>query len=517
VAAGRTAAQTAHRDRLGDAAIAELEAHRNLPYGLTRRELEVLTLISGGLSNPEIAARLVTSRSTVSTHVENLLRKLGQSTRSGAAALALDQKLCCLPIPGGAGGFEDLSLGKLEDGRETPRSERRRIERRPLTLGLLLPTAESAGAERDAALNGTKLAVAQINAQGGLGGRALAVDPVEVDIDDVACVRGGLRELVERDADAVVFPYSYVKDPAQFEEVIAYGCPVLSTHSPEMLVRRVSDEPEAYRHFFNVTPSEIHYGNRFLTTLDELKASGAWLPTNERILWIETPVAGGSFVKEGTLELAAKLGWEIEGPVTVPVRSVDWEPLVARIAATEPAAVLLGHFSPRETAAFSRRFAEVGARSLLYSMYAPSSPEYLELAGDAADGVLWATGAGTYGDPIGNRFHQQYVRHFDQDPGRSLAGISYDSVGLIAHAWSSVENPRTFSAVSGALLRATYRGVCGVYAPRGDRHISQSFPDETADPSVSQAHLEFQIQGGRSRVLSPRIYAESVFREPPWF
>jgi branched-chain amino acid transport system substrate-binding protein len=501
-----------------ESAIVELEVHTAPPYGLTRRELEVLTLISGGLSNPEIAERLVTSRSTVSTHVENILRKLGQSTRSGAAALALDQKLCCLPIPGGSAGFEDLSLGKLEEaGRHPPAAERRRIERRPLTLGLVLPTADLAEAERNAALNGSKLAVSQINAHGGLGGRALTIDHVEVDIGTVASIRAGLSELVERDADAVAFPWAFVEHESLFEEVIDYGCPVLSALSDEKQASRVRHEPDTYHRFFNVVPTEIHYGTRFFTTLQDLKEAGDWLPTNNRIAWIETPLAGGSLTQAGTMDLAEKLGWEVEAPLRVPLRAVDWEPIVSHLRDREPGAVMLGHFSPREAASFSRRFMEAAPRTLLHAIYAPSFPEYLELAGDAAEGILWAAAAGSYGDMIGNLFRHQYVRHFEEDPGRSLAGISYDTVGLIASAWSTVENPRTFDAVADALHRATYRGVCGVYAPRGDRHISQSFPDETLDPSVSQAHLTFQIQGGVSRVISPATYAESVFRSPPWF
>jgi DNA-binding CsgD family transcriptional regulator len=52
------------------------------PHGLTARELDVLTLVAGGLSNPEIAGHLGASARTISTHVEHLLGKLGQATRA---------------------------------------------------------------------------------------------------------------------------------------------------------------------------------------------------------------------------------------------------------------------------------------------------------------------------------------------------------------------------------------------------------------------------------------------------
>jgi pimeloyl-ACP methyl ester carboxylesterase/DNA-binding CsgD family transcriptional regulator len=55
---------------------------------LSPRETEVLRLVAAGLSNREIASSLVLSEHTVHRHVANVLRKLGQSSRAGAAASA---------------------------------------------------------------------------------------------------------------------------------------------------------------------------------------------------------------------------------------------------------------------------------------------------------------------------------------------------------------------------------------------------------------------------------------------
>ena len=56
------------------------------PANLTKRELDVLALLSDGLSNAEIAERLFLSRRTVDAHVSAILRKLGVSTRARAVA-----------------------------------------------------------------------------------------------------------------------------------------------------------------------------------------------------------------------------------------------------------------------------------------------------------------------------------------------------------------------------------------------------------------------------------------------
>jgi DNA-binding CsgD family transcriptional regulator len=57
-------------------------------YGLTERELDVLRLLSAGLTNRQIGARLQISTGTAGVHVSNILRKLGASSRAQAVGVA---------------------------------------------------------------------------------------------------------------------------------------------------------------------------------------------------------------------------------------------------------------------------------------------------------------------------------------------------------------------------------------------------------------------------------------------
>ncbi|MEU4577626.1 MULTISPECIES: helix-turn-helix transcriptional regulator [Nonomuraea] len=69
-----------------------------LPYELTGREVDVLTRVAAGDSNPQIAAALVLSVRTVTTHLEHIFAKLGCDSRTRLSTKALAEGLCRLDV-----------------------------------------------------------------------------------------------------------------------------------------------------------------------------------------------------------------------------------------------------------------------------------------------------------------------------------------------------------------------------------------------------------------------------------
>jgi DNA-binding NarL/FixJ family response regulator len=84
VVRGEAAIDPAVQHHLVEAVAAKPE----LPHGLTPREAEVLTLIADGLSNAEIAERLVVSEATVKSHINHLFTKTGVRDRAQAVSYA---------------------------------------------------------------------------------------------------------------------------------------------------------------------------------------------------------------------------------------------------------------------------------------------------------------------------------------------------------------------------------------------------------------------------------------------
>ena len=62
-------------------------------YGLTTREMEILSLMVEGLSNPQIAEKCVITKSTAKAHVHSILQKLCVSKRTKAVRIAMEEGL----------------------------------------------------------------------------------------------------------------------------------------------------------------------------------------------------------------------------------------------------------------------------------------------------------------------------------------------------------------------------------------------------------------------------------------
>lgn len=71
----------------------EIDEERIQNLGISQRELEVLQLISTGLSNQEIGEKLFVSESTIKTHVSNLFVKLDVKRRTQAVTRAKEWRI----------------------------------------------------------------------------------------------------------------------------------------------------------------------------------------------------------------------------------------------------------------------------------------------------------------------------------------------------------------------------------------------------------------------------------------
>jgi branched-chain amino acid transport system substrate-binding protein len=490
----------------------------SLPHDVSRRELDVLTVLTTGAGNNEIADILHLSPRTVSTHVDSIMRKLHVRSRTAAATRAVDEGLLGVPIAGARAVLGGTRLGRVlsATGADVApqRATVRRLHRRPLVIGTALPSSGLGASDAQEMLKGLQLAQTEINAAGGIHGRTIEIEVTDIDIDDRASTRRAIRALADREVDVLTSGYVAHQDAAH-DEAAATGIPYLHAATSGVMERRVRDDPTRYARILQVCPSDIHYAPGFVRFVHRL--TGRRLLPRQSSTLVCIQQSSWELIDFGTPQaqiLADRYGWDL---MVIDVSGgEDWVGATLRALEHAPTAVFVGSYFLDHHVSVVETIQNARAGCLLYSIYAPSVPAFRERLGPAADGVVWATTTGTYSDAVATGFAARYTHKFGSTPGRSHAGLAYDRAHLIAQAWSRAGNFRDFADVSRHLRGGTYRGVNGAYSFHPVTGVAAGFDDTGGDPSLAQAHVVYQIQDGRQEIIAPRPYTTARFRVPDW-
>jgi branched-chain amino acid transport system substrate-binding protein len=211
------------------------------------------------------------------------------------------------------------------------------------------------------------------------------------------------------------------------------------------------------------------------------------------------------------------LGWEVTGKESFTVGNVsDWGPLLSGVRDNPPSVLFTTDYNPADNAAMAKQWAaSTNSPTLVYQQYGPSVPEYLELAGDAANGIVWATVLGVLKDDIGEDFRARYEAKFGQAPGWANAGGVYDEAWVWAKAAALAGDPHDFEKVAKVTEDSIHRGVTGGIS--FVNHAGRHYPGQTQDPSLGQPHIIVQIQDGEHVIVSPEPYTTGEFQTPPWW
>ena len=493
------------------------------PFNLTVRELDILTLVAIGLSNENIALRLDISKRTIQKHVENLFGKMRLWSRAALASYAIQQGICRLPTPGGVDNL-GLGLTEIEEAAASLREpvlERQEPSRprptsvRPLIIGL--PFAESGRGKADSIemLNGATLAVAEINARGGISGRPLCLEPVAFESGDPSSTAAAYRDLIEKEVDGITAGYACYSEQVH-DAVGEAGIPYLHAATMHHAVERVRDSRARLGNIFQTCASDVNYGLGLARFVHHLHAAKHWCAQKRRLAILK-PFWPGLDIGLAHLETElGRRGWRIDIVDVALERSNCWQEAVRKLHQLDSSLIMLASYFVEDSVAFQRAFLDNPLRAIVYDIYGPSVPQFQSELGDHAEGVVWATTSGLYSDPIAESFRERYRRSFNADPGSSQASLAYDRVHLLVGAWLRAAHPRLFKEVSYELRTSISRGLNGSYFLGSQGQVGLAFPDDTSDQSISQAHLIFQVQNGRNTIIGPAPYATGSIRTPPW-
>ena len=391
------------------------------------------------------------------------------------------------------------------------RSRRRRAAQ-DYTIGCCFPLTGALASDGAEMKNGVTLAAEEINAAGGIAGKQINLSILDTDVTDPAEIKSATQKHVNDKVDALYEGY-LIQWPASMDIKANYGAPAINASTSIDQVERIKSSAK-YGNVFQIDPPESYYGLGFPRFLTNLRASTRWKPANREIFIVEGDAVYSQTISKFARAQAPKDGWKVTGVKKVTSGAADWAPSAKAAKDSGAAVVMVTHYDPNDLAKWAKAWAANPGKALVYMQYGPSIPSFLQLAGTAANGITWATVTGVYNDSVGKIFRARYRTRFGTSSGFSTPGSGYDVVYLLARAWAITGDGQNFKANVAQLRKLIHRGVNGSYWLRDN--VSLAYPAQTQDPGLGQAHLFFQIQDGRQRIIEPAPYIESPFQIPPW-
>lgn len=383
-----------------------------------------------------------------------------------------------------------------------------------LKVGLVAPVTGPYSGDGQEMQRGAELGVAAVNAMGGVHGRQLEL--VIADVSDLSpdlYVKAAQRLTGEVKVAAAFSGYCS-NDSAEFPTYAEAGTPMFHFNTLQANVDYVAKNK--ITNIYEGCPTEIWYGKGFVPLMQGWITSGAWTPSSKTAAVVTSNDPYSISIAQAVTEELKTIGWTVPIYEEVTAPTADWGPVLTKIRATPPGLIFVTDYIAGDLASFATQFATAPTPSLLYQQYGPSVPEYLELAGDAANGVIWSTTIGLLPDEIGKQFQELYRKTYNSEPGLSQAGGQYDIIRMWAQAANQAKDPMDFAAVNALLKQWIFRGVNGTYRFVPEQLSVPPYPDQVNDPSLAMAHLTYQIQDLKQVPISPAPWDLGKFVLPPW-
>jgi branched-chain amino acid transport system substrate-binding protein len=386
----------------------------------------------------------------------------------------------------------------------------------PIVIGGPFAQTGPAGiADHKDCWNGSQMAIDEINEAGGINGRPLALEVTDIDMLTPEGVQTSFQTLADKKVDAIVSPFVITYQPA-LDVAAAANIPYLSGGTSSPTVAVVQGDQEKYWNFVQ-DPSEAYYGNGFIKSLNTLQESGVWTPKNNKVDIVTGDTEYNQLIGKGALEEIQAQGgkWVLGIEEAVQGGSLsDWSPIIQKLKESDAGVIMINHWIGAELAGFAQQYAaDPVPGALVYLQYGPSQPEFLDIAGESAEGFYWGTVIGVPNTGVAAEFRTKYQEKFPGTFGLVYTGWCYDMVQMLKNAWTAVD-PADTKGVVAHLKANPYDGTTG--------HIDFSnveapvYPDNVDDPAKGVTHLFFQVQDGKHTIVLPEVYKEADYRTPPW-
>ena len=355
-----------------------------------------------------------------------------------------------------------------------------------------------------------ELAIAEQNAKGGVLGRELVLIPGDVGALEAEKIKAVGERLSGEAVDLVITGYADSGvDARVFGE---YEMPYLHEDAMTADTELVAKDPVKYSNVFQFCPSEVSYGYDADQVIFKVPAAMGWEEPNQKIAVIRADYSYNVLASDKFIELAKGKGYEIVVDEVVQFGTVEWGPILSKIAETQPAYVTFWILDPTDASRFiiqfTEKFGEGGYNGQVYMQYTPNFPEFLTLSGDAANGVIWSTSVGVVGETA-PAYAARWKEKFGEDPKSTYAYNVRDAFEMWVQSVEKAGCVDCYDKVNANIKAIEYKGMSGFY--KFNQTDQQALFGDEYIPT-----LWYQVQNGAHVIVGPEGFKAGDYTLPPW-
>lgn len=373
----------------------------------------------------------------------------------------------------------------------------------PLLVGVYGPITGPASEAGIQIRNGAVMAMEEINATGGILGR-----PIKLVFGDTQSNPAAATVMIEKliaadEVDLVTGGLHSDVALATMEVTAEYGVPqVMNLPASSEISRKIAADPKRYQYVVKNGPPPEAFALSLAEFLEEMEESQLITPQSRTLAVIRERTSYGLTMATSIRENLERIGWKVTAEEVVELDEIEYLPVLSRIQAIDPDVVLALQSSVGAGAALVKQYADQKTKALLFLYYLPSDPNFLQLAGGSADGLVWMTNVSLLRSGKGQEFSEKYTARWGVQPAMTAA-LQYDLLHMIRVAYTVAGSfdPDQFA---NAFLDLRYDGTTGTYAYNSNNHEVKYGPE-----FIPQ--LFYQIQDQENSVIWPKDYAETSY------
>ncbi|MGY4157899.1 branched-chain amino acid transport system substrate-binding protein [Bradyrhizobium sp. USDA 4461] len=376
-------------------------------------------------------------------------------------------------------------------------------------IGVLAPLTGGSAADAREMVDGAKLAVDAINAQGGAAGYKLQVVVGDAQDSSADKVTSAIERLTgDRDLNVIVTGYASAGN-FEINIMAEQDMPYMLYGSANQTRDIIAPHPDKFPTVWSLSPSFDAYETDMIPVLQGLEKNGKLKLPNKKVALIAPDIPYSKTIMNGLIKSFKEAGWTITSADLVPWGAIDdWRTFLAKVRQDNPAVIMNIDPQTGNAAKFVTQFLEQPTDSIVFIQYAPAIPEFLKLTGKKSTGVIYNLIGGPIPNPRTAEIIKSFTKAYGYEPG-STAPAVYEEVMIYADALKKVGDPTNRLAIGKAIGETRKEVAQGMLSFDPKTHLA-------VQGDAALPVLFYQIWDGKHVLFSPKQYLNGEFRMPPW-